>query len=855
MLSLNDFDRQNGKAATMLMRNIVLTHDELPGRTVLSEFLPFKNVLAQVFAATDDLAYVQRILDRLKTVLPDAAVIGCSSDGTIDNGTIHPFGRTVQITLTGFMQTSLTLAYAGPSGDAVALGRMLLEQVSTKETKIIITFTEAASVNGELFLEGMQQPGSERVVIGGVASTPSFTGTFVIADGQILGGGAAAVSLSGKALHYYQDFLFGWEPIGKEMTVTRVTDNVITSIDNQPPLALFRHYLGDEITDALPGIGSAFPLIIKRGEENIARGIIGLDGDALIVSGNVKHGEKVYIGYGNTTMIAQKNDLNFKLQHAFPAAEAIFNYYCEGRHLFLPKDAVEIEAERLSENGMSAGCFTLGEFYTRRKNMLHNFSSTVLALSEGSAAGKRHVPAVAHTLSEDEKLSAMVTKGLFHLIDVRTRELEHQSYHDVLTTLPNRAFFNEMLAIEIEKARKNSTKFALLFLDLDHFKDVNDTLGHGSGDQMLKALALRIREKLKPTDLMARWSGDEFVILRDEYRSLDSIVDLAASIIGIFDEPVRLDGHHFSLGISIGISLYPGDGTDAESLVKNADAAMYAVKFAGRNHFSFYLREMTEKALARITLENDLRIAVKEESFFLTYQPQIDLASGKIRNAEALLRWHHPDRGDIMPEAFIAVAERSGLILPIGELVFDMALGQLKRWKAKGLSIEKICVNVSAKQFRYDNIIALVNKYLARYDLLPEHLEIELTESTLMKHSGANLRTLEELHRIGVSVSIDDFGTGYSSLSYLKRFKINNIKIDKSFVEHLPEDANDTAIVKAIIALAHTLGLDVVVEGIENDRQKAFFVAEKCALAQGFYYGRPVSADLFEKMLSTAPTH
>ena len=833
----------------MLMRNIVLTHDELPPQTVLSEFLPYKNVLVQVFAATGDLTHVQRILTRLKAILPDAAVIGCSSDGTIDNGVIHPFGRTVQVTLTGFMHTSLSLAYADIPGDAVALGQTLLERVSTKATKVIIAFTEAASVNGELFLEGMQRPGETLAVIGGVASTPSFTDTFVIAGEHILTGGAAAVSLNGSALHYYQDFLFGWEPIGKEMTVTRVKDNVIAAIDNQPPRSLFRHYLGDEITAALPGIGSAFPLILKRGTEYIARGIIGLDGESLIVSGNVKHGDKVYIGYGNSTMIAQKNDLDFKLQQHFPFSEAIFNYYCEGRHLFLPRDAVEIEVERLSGNGITAGCFTLGEFYTRQKNMLHNFSSTVLALSENVAAKQRHAPAVLHTLSDHERLSAMVTRGLFHLIDVRTKELEHQSYHDALTAMPNRAFFGEMLAIEIEKARKKNTGLALLFLDLDHFKDVNDTLGHGSGDRMLKKLAQRIKHTLEPTDLMARWSGDEFVILCDDYRSLDRLVDLATAIIAIFDDPILLDGHHFSLGISIGISLYPNDGTDAETLVKNADAAMYAVKFAGRNHFSFYHKEMTEKALSRIMLENDLRIAVKEETFFLTYQPQVDLENGKIRNVEALLRWHHPEKGDIIPEAFIGIAERSGLILPIGELVFDMALGQLKRWKGKGLAIEKICVNVSAKQFRYDNIIALVNKYLSKYDLLPEDLEIELTESTLMKHSDANLKTLEELHRIGVSVSIDDFGTGYSSLSYLKRFKINNIKIDKSFVEHLPDDANDKAIVKAIIALAHTLGLDVIVEGIENSRQKAFFVAEGCTLAQGFYYSRPLTAERLEETL------
>ena len=744
--------------------------------------------------------------------------------------------------MTGFEQTTLTLAYDENSDDSIASGRSLAVALDRPETKTIIAFTEAGSINGELFLEGMHQ-------IGGVASTPSFTDTFIIADGHILTKGAVAVGLEGRGLHVYQDFLFGWEPIGKEMTVTRVNNNVITSIDNQPPIAVFRHYLGDEIADALPGIGSAFPLMLRRADENIARGIIGLDGESLIVSGNVKHGDKVYIGYGNAEMVTQKNDLNAKLQQVFPSAEAIFNYYCEGRHLFLPKDAVEIEAKRLSENGMTGGCFTLGEFYTRQQSTLHNFSSTVLALSENAALAGQHCSTVPLALNEYERLSAMVTKGLFHLIDVRTRELEHQSYHDTLTGLPNRTFFSEMLSIEIEKARKKKTDIALLFLDLDHFKDVNDTLGHGSGDTLLHDLALRIQSLLTPTDLIARWSGDEFVVMRSDYHSLDNLVDLATEIIGIFDDPILHDGHHFSLGISIGISLYPHDGTDTETLVKNADAAMYAVKFAGRNHFSFYRKEMTEKALARITMENDLRTALKENMFFLTYQPQIDLKSGEVRSAEALLRWQHPDKGVVMPDAFIGIAESSGLILPIGELVFDMALEQFKRWQKKGLGIEKICINVSAKQFRHDNIIQLVNRYLQKHELQPNNLEIELTESTLMQQSDENLKTLEELHRIGVSVSIDDFGTGYSSLSYLKRFKINNIKIDKSFVEHLPDDANDKAIVKAIIAMANTLGLDVIVEGIENSRQKHFCLTEGCLLAQGYYYSHPLLPEEMEALV------
>ncbi len=832
----------------MMMKNIVLRHHQLPEEETVHLFSPFKSVLAQVFAATGDLQYVQNILDRLTALLPGVTIIGCSSDGTIDNGVIYPYGDTVQVSLTGFEHTALTLAHAAaPEGDSFALGEMLYDRVYRDDTKVIIAFSEAAGVNGELFLDGLERKENTVAVSGGVASTPTFADTFVIAGGHIVTNGAVAVALNGDQLRFYTDYLFGWEPIGKEMVVTSVDNNIIHTIDNRPPLSIFQHYLGEEIAALLPGIGSAFPLILYRDGENIARGIIAVDGESLIVSGNVKEGDKVFIGYGNAQMITHKNNFNDHLQKALPCREVLFNYYCEGRHLFLPPEAVDIETERMGENGPVTGCFTLGEFFTRRKHILHNFSSTVLALSENDILPGDAVAVDSHTLSDQEKLSSVITKGLFNLIDVRTRELEHQSYHDVLTDLPNRLFFSETLANEIEKARSSGHKLAVFFMDLDHFKDVNDTLGHGSGDALLKAIGHRFRSELHPDDLLARWSGDEFVILLRNYASLEMLMRLAAELIAVFDDPVPHDGHLFSLGISIGISLFPADGEDAETLIKHADAAMYDVKYSGRNSFSFYRKEMTEQALQRISLENDLRAALKEEQFFVVYQPQIDFKDGKMQSAEALLRWRHPDRGVIMPETFIAVAERSGLILPIGEMVFDIALGQFKAWKAQRLPITKICVNVSAKQFRFDNIVGVVNKYLAKHDLTPGNLEIELTESTLVRHNKETFETLEELHRIGVSVSIDDFGTGYSSLSYLQRLKINSIKIDKSFVENLPDNANDKAIVKAIIAMAHALELDVIVEGIENSRQNAFFISESCTLAQGYFYAEPLTAERFEQ--------
>lgn len=836
----------------MLMKNIVLTYPSLPVKTAVAPFLTASAVLAQVFAATDDLDYVRDVIAQLKSALPGVTIIGCSSDGTIDNGTIYPYGKTVQVTLTGFEHTGLRLhRLAAESTDSHMLGRKLATELHHDDAGVMIAFSEASTINGELLLEGIEEVTRQLTITGGIASTPTFAGTFVIADDQLYHDGVVAVTLGGASLHFYTDYLFGWEPIGKEMQITSVQNSLITSIDHQPPLGVFRHYLGQGIAEQLPGIGSAFPLVLRRDGENIARGIIGLEDEALIVSGNVKTGDKVYIGYGNAAMIAQKNDFNDRLQQQMPVREVIFNYYCEGRHLFLPDNAVEIEAERLRENAPTAGCFTLGEFFTKRRNVLHNFSSTVLVLSENGALSERVNDPNRHSLNPHEKLSATIAKGLFNLIDVRTRELEHQTYHDPLTDLPNRIFFDESVSVELEKAKNDQRSFALFFMDLDHFKDVNDTLGHGSGDSLLRHIAKRFRQKLRHSDLLARWSGDEFVVLRRHFETADDLADLASSFISVFEEPILHHGHHFSLGISIGISLYPNDGQDTETLIKHADAAMYDVKYSSRNAFSFYRKEMTDEALQRINLENDLRAALKHEQFFLHYQPQVDFKSGKVTSAEALLRWQHPQRGLMMPEQFIPIAERTGLILPIGEKVLDMALAQFKSWKMQKLPIEKICVNVSVKQFRHDDIVSVIETYLSKHAVPAENLEIELTESTLMSQGTETLKTLERLHNMGITVSIDDFGTGYSSLGYLQRFKIDTIKIDKSFVKDLPGNEGNKAIVKAIIAMAHALGLKITVEGIENSLQNDFFVSESCTLAQGYFYGEPLESQTFERLFNT----
>ena len=421
--------------------------------------------------------------------------------------------------------------------------------------------------------------------------------------------------------------------------------------------------------------------------------------------------------------------------------------------------------------------------------------------------------------------------------------LRHQAFHDALTGLPNRAKYVERLDDAIRQAKRSGRIFAVLVVDLDHFKYVNDSLGHVVGDRLLKVVSERLAACLRETDTVARLGGDEFILLAPDVGSIEAAARLA-EVVGktVSSKPYLIDGRELRINTSIGISIYPEDGEDGVTLIKNADAAMFHAKEMGRNNFQFFTKDMNARAFAVLSLETSLRRAVEEQEFVLHYQPQVNSA-GEVVGVEALLRWRHPDMGLVLPGQFISIAEERGLIVPIGEWVLREACRQNRAWQDAGLIAVPVGVNVSALQFRQHDFPEQVAAALRDTGLAPGFLELEITESVIMHGAESAIATVRRLKSMGVRLSIDDFGTGYSSLSYLKQFPIDRLKLDQSFVRGLPGNADDLAISSAVLAMAKAMNLKVIAEGVENKAQMDLLFSRHCDELQGYYFARPLPAD------------
>lgn len=414
-------------------------------------------------------------------------------------------------------------------------------------------------------------------------------------------------------------------------------------------------------------------------------------------------------------------------------------------------------------------------------------------------------------------------------------ELQHQTTHDALTGLPNRLLFIDRLGREIAHAERDGHSFAVMVVDLDRFKLINDTLGHGAGDELLVAIAQRLSSTIRSPDTVARTGGDEFLLLLTDIREAADAAVIATKIISELDKSASISATEVHTSASIGISLYPADGLDTDSLVAHADEAMYFAKRAGRNSFEFFSPGMSVFSRKRLDLETELRRALPMKQFEVHYQPKVDIATGRINSVEALLRWRHPTRGLVGPLEFIPLAEETGLMLSIGEWVLREACRQARQWQREGLPFVRVAVNISPIHFRQSKFLEIVRSALLEHDLEPQYLEIELTETTVMDHAENSVNILEELSRMGVIVSIDDFGTGYSSMSYLRRFPIDKLKIDRSFINDMTTNSDAASIVKAIISLAHSLRLKVVAEGVETSEQLQQLRELGCDQFQGFY--------------------
>jgi diguanylate cyclase (GGDEF)-like protein/PAS domain S-box-containing protein len=437
---------------------------------------------------------------------------------------------------------------------------------------------------------------------------------------------------------------------------------------------------------------------------------------------------------------------------------------------------------------------------------------------------------------------------------VAEERFQSLAYYDALTGLPNRILLQDRLSKALAGARRRHDKVALLFLDLDRFKTINDSLGHSVGDLLLQEVAERLRRFAREQDTVARLGGDEFLVVLTNVKEVTDAAVAAERLMDAMTSEFVVQGHSLNINCSLGISVFPEHGADGEILIKNADAAMYSAKESGRNNFRFFTEDMNAQVMERLTLENSLRLALEKREFFLVYQPQMDIVTGKITGLEALLRWQHPELGLVPPDKFIRIAENSGLIIPIGEWVLRTACSQARNWQDEGLPTVSLAVNVSAVQFRQEGFCELIRRLLHETGLAPQYLELELTESLLLANADVTLSVLQELKAMGLTLAIDDFGTGYSSFSYLRQFQVSKLKIDRSFIRDVAVNPNDAAITAAIIGMAKGLNLKVIAEGVENEAQLSFLRTHQCDEIQGYYFSKPLTVDkVADKLRGDSP--
>jgi diguanylate cyclase (GGDEF)-like protein len=538
--------------------------------------------------------------------------------------------------------------------------------------------------------------------------------------------------------------------------------------------------------------------------------------------------------------------------------KAVRAWSAADRYMALLEDAgttLQREIESASPNPARIQS-VLAEVSTINDHLTPIENQFVDALSEASRATYQWLQAI--MLAAAPALLGLGTALSMRILQQRRRaddRVHHIAFHDDLTSLPNRLMLNQRLDRALSRNRRTGSKLAILFMDLDRFKVINDSLGHEVGDVLLRQVADRLRSQSREGDTVARMGGDEFVVLIENRKNLNDISACARRLVEELSAPYLLGTKDCHVTLSIGISIFPSDGSDSQSLLKAADVAMYRAKELGRNNFQYYLPSMNVHTVDRLELESDLSRALERGEFLLHYQPKVEISTGLITGTEALLRWKHPVRGLVPPLDFISLAEETGLIVPIGEWVLATACAQNKLWQDMGLTTLGISVNLSARQFSDSMLLAKLTRIIHASGLDPSSLELEITESVVMSDGESAVGVLEQLKSIGVRIAIDDFGTGYSSLGYLKRFPIDTLKVDRSFIRDIPADSGDRKIAQAIIAMAHALRLEVVAEGVENAEQLKFLRAQHCDAVQGYFLFRPLPVDEATDVLKVNRRH
>lgn len=1073
------------------------------------------SLLIQIFSANTDQTFLSALLSELNALLPDAVIIGTTTDGEIMDGKVSS-GKVV-LSFTRFAHTTLKYGVVRHhENESFESGRHLARQLAGEDTRLLISFADGLHTNGEEFLKGIASVDDKVVVAGGLAGDNfRFEKTLVFTRDEIIEEGAVAVALESKHLHLHTDYSFNWQPIGIEMTVTKVDHNRLYTLNDKKVVDIYSHYLGIKPEEFMQGTGINFPLIVNRNGINAARAILSKEDDgSVIMAGNLSVGDKVRIGFGDAKGILNQTQKIIESISGKPS-EVIFVYSCTARRYFMG-EAIETEIFPLQSIAPVSGFFTYGEFFTSGKNELLNQAMTIVSLSESIRVRKieqkprieseiirsdyfsalihlinvtsrevqeytealqgnnafnqmlkermelalsgsndgvwdwdivensiyfsprwkkiigyredefanelsnfeahihpddleqvwehinrnlyqkreycetvhrlkhkeghwvwvlvrgktlfdakgqpirmigtmtditeqkmlqlraqaqqfileqisdgvirtdmegniiswnhgaekiygyseeevlgRHISLIFHpehaipfqsyvntlqekgtcnlegrfitksggdiyvslslTLLKDEKgipvgligINKDITeqKEAEVLLERQKEALDYQAHYDTLTGLPNRALFMDRLEQALIKAKRSGNKVALFFIDLDKFKHINDSYGHLVGDKVLQVVAERLGSLIRKGDTLARLSGDEFTMIIEEISEGEHLAVLAQKLLQHMNEPIHVDEYLLYLSLSIGISIYPDDATTALELLKYADTAMYKAKESGRNTFEFYASEMTSHALARMMLKTSLKQAIERDEFVLYYQPQMDVSQNKIIGLEALVRWQNPDKGFVLPGAFLSLAEETGMVVEIDKLVMEKAMSQVNRWSKEGIMPERVALNITTKQLEYEGFAGELEGMMEIYGVEPERLVLEISESHMMKNIEYTMEKIKALNLLGVHISIDDFGTGCSSLSFLKRFSIHQLKIDQTFVSDLPEKKESIEIVKAMIALAGNLHIDVIAEGVETQEQKEFLLALGCEKMQGNYFSEPLSAQEAEALL------
>jgi diguanylate cyclase (GGDEF)-like protein len=838
------------------------------GETSLKKFIELnkeifdnrRTLLIQCYVGIVDLKYIENLRSNLLNTLPNAIIIGSTTDRAIKGGKINELKET-SISFSFFNKTDIQTKFikgCQKDNDSFLLGENLIKNTKLSKTKAILTFTDGANTNGEEFLKGLSKEINNNIPIsGGMAGNNKNQDTYIFDNKNITNHGALIAIFNSDTLIVNTYNSLNWEQIGKKFIVTKCEKNIIYEINNIPIKEIYKKYLGIEMKKDNIHLVIQFPLVKKIEENNIPRVLIDIRYDCFIYAGNFSIGDEITFGYGNVQKIMMEAEKIFNEIIEQPT-ESIFIYSCIAREYFLG-NKVDKELNIFEDIASTNGFFTLGEFFQNNGDRIFlNQSMTVLTFSESE-----ELPTLSGEFTGFDCIKEKPVDIITHLINSTVCELEKEkvelqrkknnfknlSIKDGLTGLYNRSFFQDEIYNALKRSQRSDYDTALFFIDLDAFKDINDTYGHEVGDFVLKEISARLKRELRDTDILSRIGGDEFTIIIENFKSKFGLSVLGTNILECLRKPIKFEDKNLHLSGSIGISIYPDDTKNVSELIRYADIAMYESKNEGKNLYQFYDNDMSKYYIEKMSIKSDLHDSIKNKELEVFFQPQIDSESGKLIGVEALIRWYK-NGNFINPVDFIPLAEETDFIIALDEFVLEESIKMIKKLELEqNIKIPKLSVNMSSRELEYKGYFENLKRILKKHNYPGEKLELELTENIMVKNPDLTIKKIEKIQSLGIHISIDDFGTGFSSISYLKKLPINKIKIDRSFVIGIVSDNRDKIIVKTMVDFANGLGLDVIAEGVETFEEVEILKEIGCPNIQGYYYSKPLSYNDIVKYL------